>query len=53
MKWTNFIRRIHAITLEETMAVLLQGDQEASMLRKHLCSSYFVNFLALYISLAK
>lgn len=42
MKWTDFIRRIHAIALEETMAVLLQGNQEASMLRKHLCAPYFV-----------
>ena len=50
IKWTGFIRRIHAIALEENMALLLQGNQEAPMLRKHFCAAYFI--LSHFISLA-
>jgi hypothetical protein len=42
MKWPSFIRRIHATALEESMAHLLQGNQKASMLRKHFCATYSV-----------
>jgi len=40
LQWTGYLCRIHGTPKQENVAWLLQGHQETSMFREHLCTRF-------------